>query len=118
MGCLPESGGCERSQTDPFVGYLNEIEKTNYRHVACLDVLDRNSAQPETLYVDIETSKRMVIERKYIVWPVDYARRHKQDNELADRLIEGLNDLTADRPYSIELQPSAFSSAHDIASVS
>ncbi len=115
MGCLPESGGCERSQTDPFVHYLNEIEKTNYRHVACLDVIDRNSAQPETLYVDTTTSRRLVIERKNIVWPSDYAPRHKQDHELAERLIEGLNDLTANGPYSMKLKPSAFGSAHELA---
>ena len=115
MGCLPESGGCERSRTDPFVDHLNEVERTNYRHVACLDVLDRNSPQPETLYVDTETSQRLVVERKNIVWPSDYAPRHKQDHELAERLIEGLNDLTADGPYSMELQPSAFSSANELA---
>ena len=114
MGCLPESGGCERSQTDPFVDHLNEIERTNYRYVACLDVIDRNSAQPETLYVDTETSQRLVIERKNIVWPSDYAPRHKQDHELAKRLSEGLNDLTADGPYSMQLQPSAFSSANEL----
>src|SRR6185295_1465472 len=113
MGCLPESGGCERAQTDPFVDHLNDIEKSDYQHVACLDVIDRNSPQPEALYIDESTGERLVIERKNIVWPSDYAQRHKQDHLLGERLIEGLKDLTADAPYGVELEPSDFSSPNE-----
>jgi hypothetical protein len=115
MGCLPESGGCERRQTDPFVDHLNEIEKTNYDHVACLDRIHRNSPQPEALYIDAAAGTQLVIERKNIVWPPDYARRHKQDHILAERLIGGLKNLTANGPYAIELEQSDFNSPEELA---
>jgi hypothetical protein len=64
MGCLPNSGRCERHRTEPFVQYLNDIENVSYRHEACLDIVIRNRPQPEVLYVEPSTAQRIVIERK------------------------------------------------------
>ena len=50
MGCLPESGGCERQRTDPFVNHLNWLEGTNYVDKVCLDVIDRNTHQPDGMF--------------------------------------------------------------------
>jgi hypothetical protein len=105
MGCLPASGGCERRRTDPFVEHLNWLEKTNYQHEACLDVLFRNSPQPEALYVDEATECRLVVERKTVVSPQDYVVRHKNDHFVAERISEGLNDLLSEGAYGMELEP-------------
>jgi hypothetical protein len=104
MGCLPESGGCERQRTDPFVNHLNKLESSRFFYNACLDRVFRNSPQPEALYVDADSAERLVIERKTLVWPTDYVIRHKNDHFVAELLIEGLQDLTSGAPYGIELE--------------
>lgn len=104
MGCLPESGLCERNRTDPFVDHLNCLEGTKYEHSVCLDVMFRNSPQPEALYVDMDSGARLVIERKNLVWPPDYAVGHKNDHFVADRVIDGLRDLTTDEAYEIQFE--------------
>jgi hypothetical protein len=104
MGCLPESGGCERQRTDPFVNHLNWVEGTNYVHKACLDVIDRNTPQPEALYVDEDSGARLVIERKNLVWPPEYAVGHKNHHFLVDLVTEGLRDLISDDAYELQLE--------------
>lgn len=104
MGCLPESGGCERQRTDPFVKHLNELEGKHFAHETCLDRVYRNSPQPEALYIDTDTAEQLVIERKTLVWPHDYPARHKNDHFVADLLLKGLKDLTSNAPYTIELE--------------
>lgn len=104
MGCLPESGGCERQRTDPFVSHLNWLEGTNYVHKACLDVIDRNTPQPEALYVDEDSGASLVIERKNLVWPPEYAVGHKNDHFLVDLVTEGLRDLISDDPHELQLE--------------
>lgn len=69
MSCLPESGGCERQRTDPFVIYLNSVEASNYTFAECLERIHRNKPQPEVLYVQQGTNRKLVIERKSLVWP-------------------------------------------------
>lgn len=103
MGCLPESGGCERQRTDPFVDHLNWLEGTNYVHIMCLDVVYRNSPQPEALYVDQGSGRRLVIERKNLVWPPEYAVGHKNDHFLVDLVTGGLRDLISDDAYELHL---------------
>ena len=109
MGCLPESGGCERQRTDPFVDHLNWLEGTNYVHKACLDVIDRNNPQPEALYVDEDSGASLVIERKNLVWPPEYAVGHKNDHFLVDMVTEGLRDLVS-RPSRLVTRPSTLKS--------
>lgn len=103
MGCLPESGGCERQRTDPFVNHLNYFAGTNYRHSVCLDIAFRNSPQPEALYVDKDSGARLVIERKNLVWPPEYAVGHKNDHFLVDLVTEGLGNLVNDDAYELQL---------------
>lgn len=120
MGCMPESGGCERHRTDPFVHHLNAARGTTYSHEACLDHLHRNTPQPEALYSD-QSGSKLVIERKTVVWPTDYAAKHRNDHFIADELAQSLRGIAVDTPLSIHLEPatlmlrselSAF--AHDI----
>jgi hypothetical protein len=103
MGCLPESGGCERQRTDPFVDHLNRSEGTNYVHSVCLDVVYRNSPQPEALYNDDGSGRRLVIERKNLIWPPEYALGHKNDHFLVDLVSDGLKDFIADDAYELHL---------------
>lgn len=103
MGCLPKSGGCERHRTDPFVDHLNWFEGTNYVHKACLDVIYRNTPQPEALYIDEGSGARLVIERKNLVWPPDYAVGHNNGHFLADRITDGLRNVISDDAYEIHL---------------
>lgn len=104
MGCLPESGGCERHRTDPFVAHLNAIEGSRFIHQACLDRLHRNSPQPEALYSDSNCDRDLVIERKTVAWPVDYAARHRNDHFIAETLSENLSELAECYPLSIDLE--------------
>lgn len=103
MPCLPESGGCERPYTDVLVAHLNRVENAHYTHRSCLDVADRTVPQPEALYVDSESGRQLVIERKSISWPVDYPRRHKNDHAVSDLFARELRDLTVDDLYEIRL---------------
>jgi hypothetical protein len=105
MGCLPNSGGCERQRTDPFVDYLNWLEGTNYHHDVCLDVIYRNSPQPEALYTDTASGDRLVIERKSLVWPPEYTVGHKNDHFVRELVIDGLTELTNDDAYELNLEP-------------
>ena len=114
MGCLPESGGCERRRTDPFVDHLNWMEGTNYVHSICLDVVYRNSPQPEALYIDHGSERQLVIERKNLVWPPEYAIGHKNDHFLVDLVTEGLRDLVSDDAYELHLDLSVLGSAGEL----
>lgn len=101
MGCLPETGGCERLRTDPFVNFLNEQEGSLYGHEQCLDRVYRNTPQPEALYRD--NDKIIVIERKTIVWPVNYVENHKIDHSVSDLLYSRLHDSFLDDYYQLRL---------------
>lgn len=103
MSCLPTSGGCEKECTDPFVDHLNELTGTEYIYRNCLDATDRTKAQPETLYEDSARGE-LVIERKSISWPSDYAHRHSNDHFVADLFSQGLNGLPLkDDLYEVSL---------------
>lgn len=102
-GCLPESGGCERHRTDPFVNHLNSLERVQFAHEACLDVLHRGSPQPEALYRDRRTGDAIVLERKSLVWPLDYAARHRNYHTVAEALSEQFRDFARELPISIHI---------------
>src|SRR5258706_4888652 len=114
MGCLPESGGCERQRTDPFVDHLNRVEGRVYRHDRCLDRIDRTRPQPEALYIEDASNAKLVIERKSIVWPSDYVVRHKSEHDVVDLIREGLRDLTGDEPYRLVIEQGLRGSPNDL----
>ncbi|MBI3776077.1 MAG: hypothetical protein HY273_11085 [Gammaproteobacteria bacterium] len=105
MGCLPESGNCERHRTDAFVSHLNLVEGRAFTHDACLDVLIRDSPQPEARYVEFSTNESLVLERKTIVWPLDHVELHRREHELADALSNSLRDLAQALPMTIQFAP-------------
>ena len=108
MTCLPSSGGCERIFIDPFVSYLNTVEGMAYKYVSCPDQEVRNQPQPDGLYADAALSRRLVIERKTLLWPEDHAEVHRADHFLMELILAALDPLTTDAPYELEL-PSGIS---------
>lgn len=118
MGCLPDSGGCERPFIEPFIEHLNETEGCAFTHSKCLDVQDRTRTQPEAMYIDTRTNAQLVIERKSLVWPADAVARHKNEHLIGDSLGDALRDLTSDLPIDIRIWPIAPRSKHELQDLS
>lgn len=107
MGCLPDSGACERRFTEPFVESLNGLDSSSFVHKACLDREIRDRPQPEALYVDRITGLRLVIERKTVAWPKDYIELHQADHYLVTQLLLLLDPLVKDGYFLLELSQAA-----------
>ncbi len=121
MSCIPRSGGCERLEVEPFVRFLNEDEERDYQHVRCLDVgapKTPQTAQPEALYEDRESRKRLVIERKTIVWPPQYAQKHRVFHHVMDHVCDALGDFCRTRPITLVLPRLGLLSKREIAQLS
>jgi hypothetical protein len=103
VGCLVESGGCERAGTEPFIEHLNRLGKTRYVYKSCLDVLNRETPQPETLYVDEILNESVVIERKSIIWPPNYARGHANDHFVREQISKELDRIEFKDLYCLQL---------------
>jgi hypothetical protein len=103
MNCLPQSGGCEKPFTVAFVAHLNSTENASFNHRACLDVEERTTPQPEALYEDNITNRSLVIERKSVVWPLDYIRRHRNDHVVSDVIMRELVGLEMQDHYVLGL---------------
>jgi hypothetical protein len=100
MSCLPNSGGCEKQATDKLVHYLNEIEGACYEHSECLDRGDRQTKQPECLYIDARNNiRRLVVERKSLMWPKNYAYEHSKFHDLANAITNDLASLDFQDAY-------------------
>jgi hypothetical protein len=115
MTCLPVSGGCERHLTDPFVECLNDSQGTCFAYQTCFHHIN-NEPQPEALYSATDTGARLVIERKSVVWPLNYVKRHQNDHLVAAILSEGLRELADLQPLSIRLEPSGLMSRKELES--
>jgi hypothetical protein len=103
MGCLLESGGCERGATEALAQHLNRLEKTQYAYSGCLDIVHRDTPQPETLYVDERANTSVVVERKSIAWPPNYAQGHAHDHFVADEIFKELASVEFHEAYCLRL---------------
>lgn len=103
MACFPQSGGCEHRRILPFIAHVNELEESDYQLESCLDIEQRNSPQPEAIYRD-STGRGMVVERKSVVWPLNYAELHNADHYLANVLAETLRPIVGDAPAMVEVR--------------
>ena len=101
MGCLPQSGKCERQRTDPFVNHVNDVEGSQYVHELCLDQHIRHKPQPEVLYTDHRTNAVMTIERKNFSWPLDYAKQHNFEHMAIDQIRAVLGAVCDDAPFEL-----------------
>ena len=103
MGCLVKSGGCERGATDALVQHLNRLQKTQYAYRSCLDVVHRETPQPETLYVDESADNSLVVETKSLIWPPNYAVGHAHDHFVADEISKELVSIEFKKAYCLQL---------------
>lgn len=75
MPCLPSKCRHEERLLAPFVAHYNRHSGSLYEFRQRLD-LGSHSPQPEALYIDAVSEQRLVIERKNLIWPPDYAQMH------------------------------------------
>lgn len=105
MSCMPKSGGCEWKHIAPFIARLNRLEGTSFHRDVCLDRKSRNRPEPEVRCTQVNDGVPLVVERKCVVWPKDYAAKHDLDHQIADDLFNNLSSLVGDSPYAVHLEP-------------
>lgn len=103
MDCCPVPAGSERHVIEPFVLFLNRQRGLDFRHSESLDKIHRNSPKPETLYIDLPTQSKMVIEHKTLVWPHDYSKWHSSDHDVSNSILRGIRPLVDGRSYQLTL---------------
>jgi len=103
MGCLPSRCRCEERILAPFIAHYNRCGDTTYEFKERLDV-GSHTPQPEALYVDLHTGHRLVVERKNLIWPRDFAQIHDSLHHVADLAgSKAKPHLRADAPYELAL---------------
>ena len=102
--CLPPSGKCEWRNIRLFIEFINRRFGTNYGLEKCLDVVDRKNPQPEVQVMDRISGRRMVVERKNLVWPSDYVKYHRGEHVFMDEFIARAGQLFDDGPYVLRLR--------------
>lgn len=115
MSCLPPNlrEECEWFGLRNFVKHYNESCGTAYELEKCLDVKSQTRRpQPEVL-VRSNGHRAMVIERKSVVWPPDYAKKHKKDHAFMSVLSEQLNPFFQDASYALEVDGSEVDTGND-----
>ena len=105
MGCLPDSGKCERARAQPFIDHINATENKSYIHVSCLDIQIRDRPQPEVLYRNSQDESDIVVERKNVMWPLNYAELHSAEHHFFDFINERVHELTEGGPFALALPP-------------
>jgi hypothetical protein len=98
-------GGSEKLNCQPLLGAPSNLSQPgtlltdHHNFLPGLD-LDRGpSINLRLLYVDSERNVQLVIERKSISSPADYAQRHSNDHFVSDLFEEELKDLALDDLY-------------------
>ena len=124
-------GKCEWFQGGlaEFIRHYNNECGTSYILKKCLDVErigDATPKMPEVLLTDRTDGRQMVIERKSVVWPTDYIRRHENEHAFAEAIWQTAGGWYQDACYELivsGLQMDKLTSrkmvmtvAHDIAS--
>ena len=101
-------GKCEwiGGALDAFAQYYNEKSATNYTLTKCLDIIaivGTTPKEPEVLLTDKSNSRKMVIERKSVVWPKSYIYRHELEHEFAKLIWEGAKGFS-DAGYRLSVE--------------
>jgi len=103
MGCLPSKCHCEELLLAPFISHYNRHGHTAYEFKERLDV-GSHTPQPEALYIDLHSGVRLVVERKNLVWPPDFAQIHDSLHIVADLAGSRVTPhLRPDKPYELTL---------------
>ncbi len=96
---------------DAFVRHYNGKSGDAFALTACLDVVKISGAtpkEPEVLLTDPSTGRRMVIERKSVVWPPNYLHRHRLEHDFANAIWKNAGDLFRDASYKLTLDTREF----------
>lgn len=102
LSCMPSNSKCEWKKLAPLVDEYNKIHKTNFVLEECLDVKERQKPRPEVRLKDMLSEHHMVIEQKSIIWPENKGPKHKVFHQVADEVLDTLNQQFRGRPYVIE----------------
>jgi hypothetical protein len=89
---------------DQFVSHYNRECGTAHSHTDCLDVVKVGGATPkapEVLVTDSTTGNKMVLERKSVFWPPQYALRHKNEHAFANAVWHAVGSRFSDGYYEL-----------------
>jgi hypothetical protein len=104
MSCLPSGSKCEWNDLKHFVEELNSREGSDYSRTSCLDLCSI-SKQPEVLCTS-SVGKKLVIERKAVIWPTEYAERHRAEHRFFDLICQRLRPvLDTTSAYELQISP-------------
>ena len=92
MSCLPPSAKCEWRDLKYFVAHWNAQRHSAFERTACLDLCSQTK-QPEVLCTDTQTGSKLVIERKSLLWPQNYAEIHHAEHRFWEFLTTAINRL-------------------------
>jgi hypothetical protein len=101
-------GKCEwfAGGLNEFISHYNREFLTNYALTECLDVIrigGTTPKNPEVLVTDSVNAQRMVIERKSVVWPPDYIRRHEIEHDFAKAMWDIASGCFQDACYELTI---------------
>jgi hypothetical protein len=104
MSCLPSGIKCEWNDLKHFVAELNSREGSDYSRTTCLDLCS-SSKQPEVLCTS-SAGKQLVIERKAVIWPTEYAEKHRAEHRFFDLICQRIKPvLNAASAYELQISP-------------
>ena len=107
MSCTPHTcrcGQCEIRRLAPFVKHYNRVRTCAFVFDRRLDATGPES-QPEAAYLDSRTGEVLVIERKSLIWPLDFAQLHATSHEIAGIIESELDHVfDARRAYRLTLR--------------
>ena len=117
MSCLPRKCRCgdfEQRRLGPFLTHYNRVRGTDYVFERRLDATGPKP-QPEAAYKDSRTGHELVIERKSLIWPPDFAQLHTTSHAIAAMIDSQLNSvLDPQRAYRLTLQDDVHGSPDEI----
>lgn len=107
MTCAPldcRCGHCEERVLAPFVTHYNASTGKCFRFQRRLDVTGP-TPQPEAEYADAVSGSSLVIERKSLVYPPDFVKFHRTQQDVSETIDERIRDvLDPQRAYRLTLR--------------
>jgi len=92
MSCLPSSSKCEWQDLQYFVAMRNAQQHTAFERTSCLDLCS-STRQPEVLCTDKYSGRKLVIERKNLLWPLNAAEIHSAEHRFWSFLLNEIHAL-------------------------
>ena len=105
--CLTPGGSCEWLHLKDFVKTFTDLNGTSYSRSKCLDVYGTDNKQPAQapkrpeVLLEADGEVPIVIERKAVVWPIDFQRDHSKEHDLPNRVANILGEELNDSTYQL-----------------